>query len=100
MEVAPGKNTLFWTPLDEIWAVRKALHYKSENETYELDVIANEKGTTLIRLSPYHYQYNAIELIWTQVKGGLWIDVLIVNNSDNFSIYLHLNFHFEILKKA
>jgi len=36
---------------------------------YLLDQIALEKGHEVIRLPPYHCQYNAIELIWVQVKG-------------------------------
>ena len=36
---------------------------------YELDAIAFEKGHNVIRLPPYHCQYNPIELIWAQVKG-------------------------------
>lgn len=36
---------------------------------YELDEIALEKGHEVIRLPPYHCQYNPIELIWAQVKG-------------------------------
>lgn len=36
---------------------------------YLLDQIALEKGHEVIRLPPYHCQYNAIELIWAQVKG-------------------------------
>jgi hypothetical protein len=35
---------------------------------YELDQITNEWGHQVIRLSPYHCQYNPIELIWVQVK--------------------------------
>lgn len=33
-----------------------------------LDQIVLEKGHEVIRLPPYHCQYNAIELIWAQVK--------------------------------
>ncbi|KAF0753967.1 Uncharacterized protein FWK35_00030108 [Aphis craccivora] len=32
------------------------------------DAVAPEKGHEVIRLTPYHCQYNAIELIWTRVK--------------------------------
>jgi transposase len=35
---------------------------------YELDKITNERGHQVIRLPPYHCQYNPIELIWAQVK--------------------------------
>jgi len=36
---------------------------------YELDEIALTMGHEVIRLPPYHCQYNPIELIWAQVKG-------------------------------
>lgn len=43
--------------------------HKPTTPTYVLDDIAHEKGHTVIRLPPYHCQYNPIELIWAQVKG-------------------------------
>lgn len=36
---------------------------------YELDEIALEMDHKVIRLPPYHCQYNPIELIWAKVKG-------------------------------
>lgn len=36
---------------------------------YVIDEIAAEHGHWVLRLPPYHCQYNAIELIWAQVKG-------------------------------
>lgn len=41
---------------------------KNFRKTYELDSIANEMGHEVVRLPPYHCQYNPIELIWAQVK--------------------------------
>lgn len=38
--------------------------------TYFLDEMAKSKGHTVIRLPPYHCQYNATEMIWAQIKGG------------------------------
>ena len=43
--------------------------FKNQQKQYELDRIANEMGHGGIRLSPYHCQYNPIELIWAKVKG-------------------------------
>ena len=43
--------------------------YKGTVKIYELDIIAREKGHRIVRLPPYHCQYNPIELIWAQVKG-------------------------------
>jgi transposase len=42
---------------------------KPLHPTYELDQIANEMGHQVIRLPPYHCQYNPIELIWAKIKG-------------------------------
>lgn len=36
---------------------------------YEIDELALEHGHKIIRTPPYHCQYNAIELIWAQIKG-------------------------------
>jgi hypothetical protein len=35
---------------------------------YKLHKIALQIGNEVVRLPPYHYQYNPIELIWSQVK--------------------------------
>lgn len=43
--------------------------FKSQQKIYELDLLANEMGHTVVRLPPYHCQYNPIELIWAKVKG-------------------------------
>ena len=49
--------------------LRLVAPYKSREKSYELDRIANEMGHEVIRLPPYHCQYNPIELIWARVKG-------------------------------
>jgi len=36
---------------------------------YKLDSVALQMGHEVVRLPPYHCQYNPIELIWAQVKG-------------------------------
>jgi transposase len=36
---------------------------------YKLDAVALKMGHEVVRLPPYHCQYNPIELIWAQVKG-------------------------------
>lgn len=43
--------------------------HREKYRRYELDDIASEMGHEVIRLPPYHCQYNPIELIWAQVKG-------------------------------
>lgn len=36
---------------------------------YAIDELALQHGHEVIRLPPYHCQYNAVELIWAQIKG-------------------------------
>lgn len=36
---------------------------------YEVDEIAEKHGHTVIRLPPYHCHFNAIELVWADIKG-------------------------------
>lgn len=42
---------------------------KAANVRYEIDELALEYGHRVLRIPPYHCQYNAIELIWAQIKG-------------------------------
>lgn len=42
---------------------------RSQNKKYVIDAIDAEAGHRVVRLPPYHCQYNAVELIWTQVKS-------------------------------
>ena len=43
--------------------------HSSSYRKYELDELAFEMGHEVVRLPPYHCQYNPIELIWAQIKG-------------------------------
>ncbi|KAF0759632.1 DDE 3 domain-containing protein [Aphis craccivora] len=40
----------------------------STQKKYELDELALKMGHEVVRLPPYHCQYNPIEMIWAQVK--------------------------------
>jgi hypothetical protein len=42
--------------------------FRNNKKQYELDHLANERGHQVIRLPPYHCQYNPIELVWADVK--------------------------------
>lgn len=46
---------------------------KAENKTvnvrYEIDELVLRYCHRVLRIPPYHCQYNAIELIWAQIKG-------------------------------
>lgn len=48
--------------------LEKVKPFKNKEKTYELDVIASLMGHSVVRLPPYHCQYNPIELIWAKVK--------------------------------
>lgn len=43
--------------------------HKPRFKTYVLDEIARERGHRVIRLPPYHCEFNPIELIWAQIKN-------------------------------
>lgn len=47
----------------------KILKNKKKPKRYVIDEMAAEYGHIVLRIPPYHCQYNAIELIWAQVKG-------------------------------
>ncbi|XP_072035179.1 uncharacterized protein [Amphiura filiformis] len=47
--------------------------HKSRFPVYVIDKLAAENGHLIIRLPPYHCEFNAIELMWAQVKGGVAI---------------------------
>lgn len=42
--------------------------HKPPNPTYVIDSKATELGFKVIRLPPYHCQYNAIEMVWGYLK--------------------------------
>ena len=44
-------------------------HVSSQDTNFVVDKIASEHNHTVVRLPPYHCQYNPIEMIWAQVKG-------------------------------
>uniref|UniRef100_A0A2S2PM81 Tc1-like transposase DDE domain-containing protein n=1 Tax=Schizaphis graminum TaxID=13262 RepID=A0A2S2PM81_SCHGA len=62
------KNVEFH-PLETLPELRQKVKYLLPREKkYELDEIVIEMGHEVIRLPPYHFKYNPIELIWAQVK--------------------------------
>jgi len=46
-----------------------ARHINAADTNYVCDKMASEHGHRVVRLPPYHCQYNPIELIWAQLKG-------------------------------
>ncbi|OWR40672.1 putative Y54G2A.42 [Danaus plexippus plexippus] len=43
--------------------------HKPTNVRYEMDELALHNGHRVLRISQYNFQYNAIDLIWTQIKA-------------------------------
>ncbi|KAL4119466.1 hypothetical protein QTP88_012273 [Uroleucon formosanum] len=59
-----------FSPLETLPELRERLKLLIPSfKRYELDEIASSMGHEVIRLPPYHCQYNPIELIWAQVKN-------------------------------
>ncbi|KAL4126389.1 hypothetical protein QTP88_010611 [Uroleucon formosanum] len=57
-------------PFETLAELRERVNLlKPTFKKYELDEIASSMGHEVVRLPPYHCQYNPIELIWAQVKG-------------------------------
>ena len=60
-------------PGDELLKSQLLLLTKKYNtgKKYLIDTIAKDAGHRVVRLPPYHCQYNPIELIWAQVKKNI-----------------------------
>jgi len=63
----PRENGVDFSPLETLSELRERVKSLIPKEKkYE---IALQMGHEVVRLPPYHCQYNPIELIWAQVKG-------------------------------
>ena len=51
----------------ECWEIVKK--HRNTNSEYVCDKKAKEAGHEVLRLPPYHSEFNPIELVWAQVKG-------------------------------
>lgn len=65
------KNNIDYSQSDIIEELLRRVKLSQPKKIYEVDQLANEYGHEVIRLPPYHCQYNPIELIWAQVKGEI-----------------------------
>ncbi|XP_060881585.1 uncharacterized protein LOC132953053 [Metopolophium dirhodum] len=64
------KKNIKFSPLETLAELKMRVKTLIPTEKkYELDQLALDMGHKVVRLPPYHYQYNPIELIWAQVKG-------------------------------
>jgi len=49
--------------------LQKEREIKSKYSSYIIDNLAKDAGHTVLRLPPYHCEFNPIELAWAMVKG-------------------------------
>lgn len=63
------KNISFSPMETKIELLEKVKKNKKKEQIYELDEEAYKAGHEVVRLPPYHCQYNPIELVWAQIKN-------------------------------
>ncbi|KAJ3648947.1 hypothetical protein Zmor_014697 [Zophobas morio] len=76
-----NKNGIDYPPKaikDQIWGI---LANKQPEKCYHLDLYAQHHGHWVLRLSPYHCDFNAIEMAWSEVKRNY--DKIIPTSSPN-----------------
>lgn len=61
------RNVPFFNHEFKAELLERVAPFKKEKK-YELDELALQFGHQVVRLPPYHCQYNPIELVWAQVK--------------------------------
>lgn len=58
-----------YQPTDTVAVLRaKITQYPRQNKSYVVDNLIMAAGHEVLRLPPYHCQYNAIEMVWSQAK--------------------------------
>lgn len=63
------KKKINFSPLETVAELREKVKVLIPTEKkYELDEFAFKMGHEVVRLPPYHCQYNPIEMIWAQAK--------------------------------
>jgi len=64
------EKSIPFSPEETLSELREKVKLSMPKEKkYKLDEIALQMGHEVVRLPPYHCQYNPIEMIWAQVKG-------------------------------
>jgi hypothetical protein len=63
------KKSIPFTPEETLCELREKVKLSMPKEKkYRLDEVALQMGHEVVRLPPYHCQYNPIEMIWSQFK--------------------------------
>ncbi|KAE9522741.1 hypothetical protein AGLY_016850 [Aphis glycines] len=63
-----SKGEVVTQPIVKVELLLRVKEIKSEHEKYVIDEYAKENGKTVLRLPPYHYELNPLELVWSSVK--------------------------------
>jgi len=69
LEWLNSKGVTFDKPLLKLQMLVKVRELKPRFSSYVIDNLATNSGHTVLRLPPYHNEFNPIKLAWTMVKG-------------------------------
>ncbi|KAL4083905.1 hypothetical protein QTP88_029221 [Uroleucon formosanum] len=69
LEWLNSKGITFDRPMLKAQLLTKVLELKPRTKSYVIDNLAKDAGHTVLRLPPYHCEFNPIELAWAMVKG-------------------------------
>jgi len=69
LEWLNSKGITFDRPLLKAQLLTKVKKLKPRTKSYVIDNLAKDAGHTVLRLPPYHCEFNPIELAWAMVKG-------------------------------
>ncbi|XP_025200475.1 uncharacterized protein LOC112598292 [Melanaphis sacchari] len=69
LEWLNSKGITFDRPLLKAQLLTKVQELKPRTKSYVIDNLAKHAGHTVLRLPPYHCEFNPIELAWAMVKG-------------------------------
>jgi len=69
LEWLNSKGVVLDRPMLKAQLMVKVRELKPRRKSYIIDNLANEAGHTVLRLPPYHCEFNPIELAWAMVKG-------------------------------
>jgi transposase len=65
-----AKKNIVFSPVETLDELRAKVKLTMPREKiYKLEQSTQQMGHEVVRLPPYHCQYNPIELIWAQFKG-------------------------------
>lgn len=67
-----SKNVVSDRPLTSLLKpelLAKSRELRPQHKSYVIDNLAKDNGHTVLRLPPYHCEFNPIELAWAMVKG-------------------------------